>query len=107
VRLGGAGLWCGRAHRRGPRRSSPLPTSSTRVAPSSTTLRIPYQRCRLDVDRDGDQDLLVLIAGDPSSIPDGATSVTLTGELDDGTPIAGDDTICTSTTPTNRRAMPG
>jgi hypothetical protein len=62
---------------------------------------------RLDVDRDGDQDLLVLIAGDPSSIPDGTTSVTLTGELDDGTPIAGGDTICTSTTPTNRRAMPG
>lgn len=48
----------------------------------------------LDVDGDGSRDLLVLIRNVAGAIPAGTTTVTLTALLEDGTPIAGSDSIC-------------
>ena len=47
----------------------------------------------IDVDRDGHDDLGVLIDDVAGAIPTGATNVTLTAELTDGTAIAGTDTV--------------
>jgi len=44
------------------------------------------------VDRDGDLDLFMIIAGEPS-LPPGAQEVTLFGFLYDGTSFGGADTV--------------
>jgi hypothetical protein len=48
----------------------------------------------LDVDSDGDDDLLVIVDGDRGGVPAGSTTVTVTAELLDGTIVSGPAGIC-------------
>lgn len=49
---------------------------------------------QLDVDGDRDRDLVVVIDGERGGVPSGATAVTITAALRDGTTVSGIADIC-------------
>ena len=76
---------------------------AAQVVPGTTRFgpaQAPAVRYRLrDVDRDGDDDLLLYFRIQQTGIACGETQASLTGETGDGTPIAGTDAILTRNCP--------